>query len=56
MKTSFEIFTFLPDDADRAPLPNIKMERYRWLGKLLMSGSSGNQTISMVTENIISDV
>jgi len=30
------------------------MERQRWLGKLLMSGSSGKQNVAMVKEMISS--
>jgi len=40
----------LLEDADEAPLANIKIERQRWLGKLLMSRSSGKQNVSMVKE------
>ena len=43
----------LPDNADEAPLANIKIERQRWPAEPFIPGRSGTQFVAMVTKLVL---
>ena len=53
-QTRPNIFICLLDHVDVGPLANIKIERQRRLVKLLLSGRSGSQYVSMVSKLVYS--